>query len=68
VKAGGRTQIREVRTGASYCSQHDLTLIVGLGDAEEAERVTVRWPWRGTQEWQKLPAGRVHVLQEGVKP
>ena len=55
----------EVRTGTSYCSQHDLTLTFGLGDARQADRVTVRWPWRGTQDWRNLGARRLWRLVEG---
>jgi hypothetical protein len=65
VEAGGRRQVREVRTGTSYASQHDLTLVFGLNDAPRADRVVVRWPWRGEQEWRNLTADRLYVLREG---
>jgi enediyne biosynthesis protein E4 len=64
VEAEGRRQVREVRAGSSYCSQHDLTLLFGLGAAAKADRVTVRWPWRGTQEWKDVAADQVHLLKE----
>ena len=44
VTAGGRTQIDEVRSGGSYLSQNDLRLHFGLGGAERADSISVRWP------------------------
>jgi enediyne biosynthesis protein E4 len=58
VVAGGRTQVREVRSGGSYCSQNDLRLTFGLGAAELAETVTVRWPGGGTEVRRDVPANR----------
>jgi hypothetical protein len=42
--AGGRTQVREVRSGSSYLGQHDLRVHIGLGRATTIERMEVRWP------------------------
>jgi hypothetical protein len=64
VSAGGRTQTREVRTGASYLSQHDFTLTLGLGLSKKVDAVTVRWPDGKTQQWHDLPSGQLHVLNE----
>ena len=44
VTAGGRTQMREVRSSASYLSANDQRLHFGLGPHELAERVEVLWP------------------------
>ena len=41
--AGGKTQLREVRTGNSYASHHDLRVHFGLGGNATAERVEIRW-------------------------
>jgi hypothetical protein len=53
LEAGGRKQLREARTSSSYLSQNALTLHFGLGAAEKADRLTVRWP-----------DGRVQVLPD----
>ena len=37
-------QTRTLRSGASYCSQSELSLIFGLGEATQVERLDVRWP------------------------
>ena len=44
VTAGGRTQVREVKSGSSYLGQSDLRVHVGLGDARSVDRVEIRWP------------------------
>jgi len=47
------TQALETRCGEGRSATHSRTLIVGLGEAERAERVTVRWP-----------SGRESVVEE----
>src|SRR5262249_25025897 len=44
VQAGGRTQVFQVHTAASYMAACDPRVLVGLGTASTADRVTVRWP------------------------
>ena len=44
VTAGGRTMTRDVAAGDSYVSTHDQRLHFGLGQAQTAEEVLVRWP------------------------
>jgi hypothetical protein len=44
VQAGGRTFTRYLNGKSGYLSQSILPLYFGLGDAEQAERVEVRWP------------------------
>ena len=64
VMSGGRTQVQEVRSGGSYCSQSELTLTFGLGNAPSVERVRVHWPGGGTQEWSGLSVDRLHHLRQ----
>jgi hypothetical protein len=65
VEAEGRQQIREVRSGGSFCSQSDLRLLFGLGGAHEASRVTVKWLGGGQEILERVPANRLVVIQEG---
>jgi enediyne biosynthesis protein E4 len=44
VRAGGRTQRSNVRSGTSYLSQDDPRPHFGLGQALQADWVEVRWP------------------------
>lgn len=63
VKAGGTTQIRDVRSGASYLSQHDLRLHFGLGVEENVERLKVTWPGGATTVLTDLSVDRVTTVQ-----
>ena len=66
VTLAGKTQTEEVRSGGSYGSQHDFTLLFGLGTAKEAERVEVRWPNGDTEVMGKLEAGAMYRMKEGA--
>ncbi len=44
VRAGGRTQQRDVAAGDSFLSTHDPRPHFGLGAAERVDEVDVRWP------------------------
>ena len=56
--AGGKVQIRDVRTGSSFQSQNALAAHFGLGQSTAADRLTVRWPSGKVQVFNQLPAGR----------
>ena len=66
VRAGGRVQSLRVRTGSSYLSQSARELTFGLGEAEAAEAVTVRWPDGAVEELGRLEAGGYVVEVGGV--
>jgi hypothetical protein len=65
VEAGGRMLVRWVHGGGSYLSAADRRLLIGLGAAEKADRVTVTWPSGRTQLFTGLEAGRGWRLTEG---
>ncbi|HKR84464.1 MAG TPA: CRTAC1 family protein, partial [Terriglobales bacterium] len=65
VESEGRQQIREVRSGGSFCSQNDLRLHFGLGRAREASRVSVKWLGGEQEIVERVPANRLVVIQEG---
>jgi hypothetical protein len=44
VRAGGRTQVRDIAAGDSYMSTHDPRPHFGLGAAGAIDEVDVRWP------------------------
>ena len=64
VTAGGRTQWRDIAAGDSYMSTHDPRPHFGLGQAEIADVVDVRWP-DGTHTITKAANARqfLHVKQ-----
>ncbi len=65
VEIGERRWTRFVKGGGSYLSSGDRRLIVGLGDAAQAVKVTVSWPWAGEQRWEGLAGDRYWRLVEG---
>jgi enediyne biosynthesis protein E4 len=44
VTAGGATQRRVIAGGTSYCAVSDRRLVFGLGEAQQVDRLEVRWP------------------------
>lgn len=62
--AGGVSQSREVRSGATYCSQNSFDLHFGLGDAVEIPTLEIRWPGGRTSVELKLPVDRTLKFQE----
>ena len=44
VEMGGRTIHRQQKAGTSMFSTNDPRILIGLGDAEEVDRLTVQWP------------------------
>ncbi len=65
VTSGGRTQIREVKTGSSYLSQNDPRVHVGLGAATRVDRLEVRWPSGRNEIVRNVPANQVVTIREG---
>ena len=68
VTAGGRTQTDEVRSGGSYLSQNDLRLHFGLGAAERADSIAVRWPSGAKTVLKDVPADRIVTINESPEP
>ena len=62
VTAGGQTQLREVRSSASYLSANDQRLHFGLGSHEVAERVEVRWPSGDSSALEEVPLRQALVI------
>jgi hypothetical protein len=65
VTAGGRTQVREVKSGSSYLGQNDLRVHVGLGNAAAVDRIEIRWPGGRLERLDKPPVNRILTVQEG---
>jgi hypothetical protein len=65
VEAGGRKQVLFVNGGGSYLSASERRLLVGLGQAKQVERVTVHWPSRSVQVFDRLESRQWWRLHEG---
>lgn len=65
VTAGGRTQVRDVRSAASYLSANALDVHFGLGKAARVETIEVRWPSGRVDRVTDVAADRLVVIDEG---
>lgn len=68
VKAGGITQVRELRGGAGHCGhQNPPEAYFGLGKAEKIDFVEVRWPNKKltVQKFKDVPVNSYVRIKEG---
>ena len=65
VVSGGKEQIDEVRSGASYISQNDLRVHFGLGQATKADLVEIKWPSGRIDTLENVEADQVIYVEEG---
>ena len=65
VEVGDRTIVRQRKGGASLGSSHDPRLLIGIGEAEAARRVTIRWPSGQIDRHSDLPADATFLVREG---
>jgi hypothetical protein len=61
----GQPLVRELYPINTYRSQMPSLVHFGLGDAEQVERLTIRWPSGDAQELANLQADRHIVVTEG---
>ena len=66
VSAGGKIQVREVRSQSSYLSASDLRLHFGLGNAIRVDRIEVRWVSGRVQVLEDVGVDRVVVVEENA--
>jgi hypothetical protein len=62
---GRHEQVDEVRSGGSYMSQNDLRIHFGLGKAERADLVEIRWPSGLVERFSNVPVNRFLTIREG---
>jgi hypothetical protein len=63
--AGALRQLDEVRSGGGYASQKDFRMHFGLGQADQADSVIVRWPGGGVEEFREVKANQWVIIREG---
>ena len=66
VATNGKQLLEEKKAGSSYQTSNDPRLHFGLGDADAASRVSVRWPGGGEDVFENVPSGRYYRLVEGA--
>ena len=66
VTAGGRRQRQDVLSQSSFYSQNDLRLHFGLGVAEVADLIELRWPSGLRETYKNVKADKILKLIEGA--
>jgi hypothetical protein len=66
IKAGTFQITRAVVGSSSYLSSSDSRLVVGVGENEIADTITVRWPTGRQESWYQIPTGALQRLIEGT--
>lgn len=64
LKAGGLTQVEEIRSGESYLSHSDWPLHFGIGARTRVDEIKIRWPSGGVKVVKNVPADQVVTIQE----
>ncbi len=64
VEAGGRRFRRELRAGDGFAAQNSDVLLIGIGEAGQADKVTVLWPSGKKTEIGAVRAGELAVVSE----
>ncbi len=64
LRAGGVTQVRDVRSSSGYLSQSDYRVHFGLGSQEKADKIEIRWPDGKLQVLGDVPANQVLTVTE----
>ncbi len=65
LEMGRRKQIADVVSGGSYCWQIAFTLYFGVGKADRADRIEVRWPSGEKQSWTNVTVNQTVLITEG---
>ena len=66
VTTGNHTQMDEVHSGSSVMSQGDLRLHFGLGKAEVADVIEVKWPTtQKIERFTQVKANQIITIREG---
>ena len=65
MSVGSSRQARTFLSQSSYYSHVDVRLHFGLGKAEQADRIEVRWPGGGVDTLTNIRGGRVVAIKEG---
>ena len=65
LSVGDTVQQRIVRTGGSYCSQSEMTLTFGLGDAESVAHLEILWPSGEIDRYVGVEANQCIEIVEG---
>jgi hypothetical protein len=66
--AGGRTMLRRMNRGGSFCSSNDPRVHFGLGAAEKVDELDIAWPGGERLVLRDVPADRLVRVARGGGP
>ncbi|MGK0185127.1 MAG: hypothetical protein ACI9R3_000902 [Verrucomicrobiales bacterium] len=64
ILTAGAVQTRYLTSARGWLSASELTVHFGLGEAEQVEQLTVRWPSGHVQRFEDLPADHLFTITE----
>ena len=67
VVTSNQTQYREIQSGGSYLSFHDLRAHFGVGKAEQIDLLEIRWTSGQIDRTERLPVNQRFLAEEGKK-
>jgi hypothetical protein len=68
VKSKSGTQTRTLKSGASYCSQSELSMIFGIGKDAQINEIQVAWPSGVVDRPTHIKPNQTIVIREEGKP
>jgi hypothetical protein len=66
LSVGGKILLRDVKAGSSYLAQNDLRVHFGLGSAQKADRLEIRWPSGAVDTIADIEANHILTVREGA--
>ncbi len=66
VRIGEKTLRRELRAGDGFAAQNSETLLIGIGNSDHADEVTVLWPSGKKSEVGTVKAGDLVTIDERI--
>lgn len=61
---GGKLLVKETRCGEGFSAQNSKTLLLGLGTANQVDRLHIRWPSGTEQVIEKIAANQLVSIRE----
>ena len=65
ISAGGKMQIREIKSGSSFLCQSDMRAFFGLGKSDMIDLVEIRWPSGIVEKIEKVKINQIITIVEG---
>jgi hypothetical protein len=65
VKSKSGTQTRTIKSGSSYCSQSELSELIGLGNDSQVDTIQVVWPSGTIDELANVKPNQLLIITEG---